>query len=341
VVFAPLRERVQDGVDRRFRRAQYDARQRMVRFYDALRRGDLPPEGVQGVLRDVLDDPDLTILYSLPGSQDYVDVTGTVVQTVAGDLPVEWNGHRVGVVRCGPLGNEATHLARDVVPSAGLAIEMSRLRVELREKLTEVQASRARIVAAAQEERRRIERDLHDGAQQRLVSVGLGLRHVQHRLAARPGDPVRTALDDAVAEVAAAIEELRSLAHGIVPRQLDAGLAPAFRELARRSPVPVLVHACDERFPEGVEAAAYFFGCEAVTNAVKHASASRIELTATRRDGRLVVSVCDDGTGRAHLDSGSGLRGLADRVAALGGTMVLDSAGGRGTMLTAELPCGS
>jgi signal transduction histidine kinase len=341
VVFYPLRERVQDFVDRRFRRAQYDARQRMAAFHDALRRGDLAPEAVEGVLRDVLDDAQLTVLYSLPASDGYVDANGTPVRAAPGDLPAAWNGRRVGVVRCGPLGDEATHLARDLVRGAGLAIEMSRLRVELREQLTEVEASRARIAAAAQEERRRLERDLHDGAQQRLVSIGLGLRHVQHQLATDPAGPVTTALDEAVAEVAATIEELRSLAHGIVPPQLDAGLGVAFRELARRSPVPVVVDACDERFPHGVEAAAYFFGCEAVTNAVKHASASRIELTAARRDGRLVVSVRDDGTGSAHMDKGSGLRGLADRVAALGGTIVLESARGRGTLLTAELPCGS
>jgi signal transduction histidine kinase len=341
VAFQPLRERVQDAVDRRFRRAQYDARQRMAAFYDALHRGDLAPEAVEGVLRDVLDDPRLTVLYSLPAFDGNVDGTGTSVQRAAGDLlPVEWDGQRLGVVRCGPLGEQASRMARDLVRSASLALEMSRLRVELREKLTEVEASRSRVVEAAQQERRRIERDLHDGAQQRLVSVGLGLRHVQHQLG-DPSGPVAQALDQAVTEVAATIQDLRQLAHGLAPPLLDAGLAPAFRELARRSPVPVVVHVSDERFSRGVEAAAYFVGCEGLTNAAKHSGASRIELTAVRRDGRLVVSVTDDGTGGAQMNGGSGLRGLADRVAAAGGRMVVDSAQGRGTVLTAELPCGS
>jgi signal transduction histidine kinase len=138
-----------------------------------------------------------------------------------------------------------------------------------------------------------------------------------------------------------AIEELRELAHGLPPAQLDDGLGPAFRELARRAPIPVDVATCEERVEPDVEAAAYFVGCEALTNAVKHAHATRISLRAVREDRRLTVSIADDGVGGAVPVPGSGLSGLSDRVAALGGTLRLDSVPGAGTTLKAELPCGS
>ena len=186
-----------------------------------------------------------------------------------------------------------------------------------------------------------MERDLHDGAQQRLVSIGLALRHAQHELGSGSPGAASATLDGAVAEVAVAIEELRELARGLPPSQLDAGLAAAFHELARRAPLPVHVRAASDRFDRGVEAAAYFVGCEALTNAVKHAHATRIVLCAAREDGRLVVSVADDGIGGAEAVEGSGLSGLADRVAALGGTLSIASNRGVGTTLVAELPCGS
>jgi signal transduction histidine kinase len=221
-----------------------------------------------------------------------------------------------------------------------LAVEVARLRVELRRQLAEVEASRARIVQAANDERRRIERDLHDGAQQRLVTIGLTLRHAQHELGTASPAARRT-LDGAVDEVAGAIEELRKLASGLPPAQLDRGLAPALRELARRAPVPVGVSARVDRLDRDLEAAAYFIGCEALTNAVKHAHATRISVRAERRDDVLVLCVADDGVGGASASGGSGLSGLADRVAALGGALHIESEPGAGTRLTAELPCGS
>jgi signal transduction histidine kinase len=138
-----------------------------------------------------------------------------------------------------------------------------------------------------------------------------------------------------------AVDELRELARGLPPAQLDAGLAPAFRDLARRTAVPVQVDVDNGRFDRGVEGAAYFIGCEGLTNAVKHAGASRIVLRARRQEGRLVVTVSDDGIGGATAGPGSGLRGLTDRVAALGGILRVESPPGAGTTLTAELPCGS
>jgi signal transduction histidine kinase len=272
-----------------------------------------------------------------------VDVDGVPRAEVGderGSIVVERGGQRLGVVRYDRAADVNPGLRRDVVAAAGLAVEIVRLRVELRRHLAEVRASRARIVAAADAERRRIARDLHDGAQQRLVSIGLAVRHAQHQLGTAAPEADRT-LEDAVAQVAAAIEDLRALSHGLPPAQLESGLAPAFEDLARRAPLPVRVRACAERFPPGVEAAAYFVGSEGITNAVKHAGASAVTLTAERRDGRLVVTVADDGVGGAAPGTGSGLPGLADRVAALGGELRVDSRAGAGTTLTAELPCGS
>jgi signal transduction histidine kinase len=245
------------------------------------------------------------------------------------------------VVLHDPVSNEDPTLLRKVVEAGGLAIEIARLQVELHRQLAEVEASRARIVAAGNEERRRIERDLHDGAQQRLVSIGLALRHAQHELGSSSPERASQTLDRALAEVAVAIDELRKLAHGLPPAQLDAGLGPALRELARHVPVPVEVTAAAERFERGLEAAAYFIACEGLTNAVKHANATRIVLSAGRENGRLVVSVADDGLGGAAPLPGSGLSGLSDRVAAYGGTLRIESNHGAGTTLTAELPCGS
>jgi signal transduction histidine kinase len=179
---------------------------------------------------------------------------------------------------------------------------------------------------------------LHDGAQQRLVSIGLALRHAQHQLLGHP-EQARQTLDGAVVEVSAAIEELRALAQGLRPAMLQAGLGPALRELASRSPVPVVVSATSDRFPSDVETAAYFVACEGLTNAVKHAHAAEVRLEVAHQDSTLVVSVSDDGVGGAAVGCGSGLTGLSDRVAARGGRLLLDSIHGSGTTLSAELPC--
>ena len=223
---------------------------------------------------------------------------------------------------------------------ASLAIEMVRLRAELRHQLEEVRDSRLRIVEAAEAERRRIERDLHDGAQQRLVSIGLALRHVQHELGESATSVTRT-LEAAVQEVTDTIEELRDLARGIRPGVLDDGLAPALRDLAHRVQLPVAIEVADVRYPKDVETAAYFIACEGVTNAVKHAEASHLDLEVHQVDGRLVVRVSDDGVGGAEIHDGGGLVGVSDRVAAHGGHFTIDSVPGRGTTLIAELSCGS
>ena len=342
--FRPLRARLQDTVDRRFSRARYDALRRISDFLEDLRSGRAPPEAVEPVLRDVLSDTSLELRFFLPESEEYVNARGQSVRDSPEDArertPVERAGQPLGMVLHGPVDEERSALLATVVEAAGLAIEIARLRVELRRQLEQVEQSRARIVAAGYEERRRIERDLHDGAQQRLVSIGLQLRHVQHELGPVADDGGRQ-LDGVVGEVAAAIAELRELAQGVRPAQLDQGLSPALRELAGRAPVRVEVRATGERFPDELEAAAYFIASEGLTNAIKHSGAARITLTAERANGALVVAVADDGSGGAAAGGGSGLRGLADRVAAHGGTLEIESEPGVGTKLRAELPCAS
>jgi signal transduction histidine kinase len=341
--FRPLRVRLQDAVDRRFNRARYDALQRVAAFLEQVRAGATAPEGVEQLLRDVLGDARLELRFLLPDGGGYVDVRGGPAVDAPGDVrertPIERAGTQLGMVLHDPAAQELPDLLRRVVEAAGLAIEIARLRTELRRQLDEVASSRARIVAAGDTERRRIERNLHDGAQQRLVSIGLALRHAQHELG--PEAAARETLDGALAEIGEAIGELRELARGLRPPQLDAGLAPALQELASRAALPVAVNATAERFPDGVETAAYFIACEALTNATKHAHASRVSLSAQRRDGSLVVCVADDGVGGAAPGNGTGLSGLRDRAGVHGGTLRIESERGAGTRLIAELPCGS
>jgi signal transduction histidine kinase len=230
-------------------------------------------------------------------------------------------------------------LVTAVGAAAALALENERLDAELRAKVDELRASRTRIVGATLAERRRLERDLHDGAQQRLVSLALALRLIRHRL----GDDqegVRELLEAAGRELDAALDELRELARGIHPAVLSArGLDAALAALASRAPLPVELDAgVGERLPEHVELAAYFVIAEGLTNVAKYASASRASVRAVRRDRRLMVEVSDDGVGGADPSRGSGLRGLADRVAALDGTLELESTPGGGTVLRAEIP---
>ena len=345
VAFRPLRAALQDLVDRRFNRARYEAIQRVSEFLERLRSGQSAPEEIEPLLRELLSDPDLELRFFLPESQVYVDTAGTGPKDDPADTriptPVLRAGAPVAMVLHQPTGPHRPDPLVTLVEAGGLAIEIVRLRVELRRQLAEVQASRARIVAAGNAERRRIERDLHDGAQQRLVSIGLRLRHAQHQL--RSGQPAHAdeTLDQAVTELALAIDQLRELTHGLPPAQLDAGLDPALHELAGRAPLPVQVHTTPERFSVGLEAAAYFIACEALTNAIKHSNATGVVLSAERSNGHLIVQVTDDGVGGAVDQLGGGLRGLHDRVAAHGGSLRVESAPDRGTIVTAELPCRS
>jgi signal transduction histidine kinase len=205
----------------------------------------------------------------------------------------------------------------------------------------ELTASRARIVQAADDARRRLERNLHDGAQQRLVSLSLALRLAQTKLVKDP-EGADAVLQSAREELLLALEELRELARGIHPAVLtERGLGPALEALAARLALPVAVDAPLERLPEPVEAAAYFVVSEALTNVAKYAQAREATVRVARQDGRVVVEVRDDGVGGAEAGAGSGLRGLQDRVAALSGSLSVESPRGRGTVVRADIPLSS
>ncbi len=344
LAFGTLRARVQRIVDRRFARARYEGLRRVERHLVDLRAGRATPEETGAVLAEALGDPTAELLLWLPDNEEYVDAGGHVVVPSAADgrvlTPVRRGELPLGAVLHTVRLLEQPDLLDSVVNAAGLAIEIARLRAEVQRRLAEVQESRARIVTAGYEERRRLERDLHDGAQQRLVSIGLAIRHVQGRLGGAAGD-IGEQLDQTVAEVSAAIDELRELARGVRPACLDDGLAPALRELAARVTLPTEVAATTERFAAPIEAAAYFVASEALTNSVKHAHATRVALSAKRSNGSLVLRIADDGVGGAVAGERSGLAGISDRVAALGGSLRIASPPGEGTAIVAELPCGS
>ncbi|HKH18521.1 MAG TPA: sensor histidine kinase, partial [Solirubrobacteraceae bacterium] len=235
----------------------------------------------------------------------------------------------------------AALLSAAVLPFAFLGgllrSRVSDLDAELRMRLEELRASRARLVEAGDAERRRLERDLHDGAQSRLVALAMLLRSAR----ARAEDPqLAELLDRAQEELQTGLAELRELARGIHPAVLtDRGLAPALQSLASRAPVPVTLEAdADERLPGPVESAAYFVVSEALANVAKYAHATHATVAVRRVNGRVTVEVADDGVGGADAARGSGLRGLADRVGALDGTISLDSPPGRGTRVRAEIP---
>jgi signal transduction histidine kinase len=264
--FKVLHQRVQRRVDGRFRPERHAALSRVGEFLEALRAEQVKPEQVVEVLRSALRDPTLELRFVLQPDEPPVDERGRPVPDGLDDaresFAVERGGITLGQVVWLPRTEEQRALLPSVVAAAGLAIEMARLRVELRRRLEEVEASRARLAAVADEERHRLERDLHDGAQQRLVSIGLALRHAQHQIGSDSGEASKT-LDGAVAEVAATIDELRELAHGLHPTALQAGLGPALRELVSRVPVAVEMAATPDRYPPDIEAAAYFVACEA------------------------------------------------------------------------------
>ncbi len=300
--------------------------------------------GLRDALADGLGDPSLSLAYWVPAQERYVDESGEPVDLDGADerglTHVDHDGEPVAVIRHSPELAEEPELLQGVAAAAGLALENERLNVELRARVEELRASRARIVEAADSERRRLERDLHDGAQQRLVSLALDLRLAAGKLDADPA-AARQLLDAAAGELADATTELRELARGLHPAVLsDRGLRPALEALAGRAPVPVeLDETPAERLPAAVESASYFVVAEALTNVARYAQASRAAVTVSRANGRVEVEVTDDGVGGADPEAGSGLRGLADRVAALDGRLEVVSPHGGGTTVRAVIPC--
>jgi signal transduction histidine kinase len=299
---------------------------------------DLGEPAAGGVLRDrlarALGDPTLVVGYWLPGQGQYVDEAGRPVTRPSPGArravtPVDENGQRVAVLVHDLAVLDDPALLAAVGSAARLAVANARLQAGVSARADEVEASRRRIVEASDEQRSRLERELHEGAERRLAHVA--------ELLSDGGEPladVRAGLDTARAE-------LREFARGIHPATLtEHGLRGAVRELAGRSPITVEVAVPASRFPPAVEAAAYFVCAESLTNVAKHAAASQVHLSITQEDGRLRVAIADDGIGGADPARSSGLRGLADRVETLGGSFAVESPPGGGTRVMAELPCG-
>jgi signal transduction histidine kinase len=226
-----------------------------------------------------------------------------------------------------------------VSAAAAIALENGRLHAELKARLEELEGSRVRVIEAGQEERKRLERNLHDGAQQRLIALSLELGLLGNRMGDDPA--ARARIERARAEIATSLEELRNVARGLHPAVLSGhGLAVALESLAATSAVPVELKVTFEgRVDEPLEVAAYYVVSESLTNVAKHACAGSASVEVVRLDGKLVIEVIDDGVGGADTERGTGLRGLADRVEALGGRLRIWTPRGGGTRVRAELPC--
>jgi signal transduction histidine kinase len=306
-------------------------------------RGDPGPGDLRDALAHALRDPSLTLAYWLPSFQTYVDVNGRPVRlpddgTRTATL-IDRNGENVAALMHDPVLDDEHQLLEAVGAAAGMSLENARLHAELRARVEELRGSRARVIEAGQKERQRLERDLHDGAQQRLIALSLRLSLLDRRLAAEP--EARKELAAARREVALSLEELRAVARGIHPAVLSGhGLAVAVESLAARAPLRVRL-ALDVvgRLPERIEVAAYYVVSESLANIAKHAQAHEARVSLDQQPGRLVVEVVDDGVGGADTERGSGLRGLADRVEALGGRLRVWTPLGGGTRVRAEIPC--
>jgi len=304
------------------------------------------PAGVQQALASALGDPGLTVCYWEPETQSFVGADGRSAdpEPSAGRATTEVtaDGEPLAVLVHDSELLDQRPLLDAVVAAARLALENARLQAALAAQLEEVRASRARIVQAGLKERRRVERDLHDGAQQRLLALSLTIAMISDRLASDPaaGPDLTRLADTARSEITAAIGELRELGRGIHPAVLtNEGLAAAVETLAALAPLPVNIQIVPARYPPAVESTAYFVISEALANAARHAGASKAEVTACSDGTRLVVEVRDDGIGGVPARGGSGLTGLADRVAALGGRFTVTSPAGGGTTIRADLPC--
>jgi signal transduction histidine kinase len=303
------------------------------------------PRQLRDLLARALGDPSLQVGYYRPEHDDYIDADGGPVTLDRAVTPVDRDGQRVAVLLHDPALREDRHVLAAVTSAAALELDNQRLAAEVRAQMAEVKASRARIVAAGDEQRRRVERDLHDGAQQRLVTAALTLRLArQRRQADASADDVDELLLRSADELEHALAELRELARGIHPSVLsDLGLLPALRALAARSPRPIeMVESDLPALPDITAATAYFVAAESVTNALKHAAADHIRIEVGLRSGAdgtsLRLAVVDDGVGGADPAGGTGLTGLRDRVSAVDGVLTVRGAPGAGTTVTALLP---
>jgi signal transduction histidine kinase len=306
-------------------------------------RGDPGPADLRDALSRALRDPSLTLAYWLPQFESWADLDGRPLVLPEGNggrstTLIDSDGARLAALLHDASLHDEPELLDAVSAAAGIALENGRLHVELRARLEELRGSRGRVIEAGQQERQRLERNLHDGAQQRLIALSLELGLLGQGL-----DPdVRTRVERARGEIALSLEELRAVARGIHPAVVSGhGLAVALESLAARAPLPVrLVVELEGRVRERVEVAAYYVASESLANIGKHAEASSATIDVSRPNGELIVEIVDDGMGGADSERGTGLRGLADRVEALGGRLRVWSPRGGGTRVRAEIPCG-
>ena len=297
------------------------------------------PEALRAALARALGDPSVALAYWLPESERFVDAAGRPVVLHDGEwTEVELQGRRIAAIRHDPSLADEPQLVRAAGAAAALALENQRLAAELRARIEDLRASRARLVNAGDAERRRLERNLHDGAQARMV--GLAAKLGIARVKAGENPELATLLEESRVELMASLDELRAVARGLHPAVLtDRGLDAAVRGLAFRAPLPVeIVGEAPDDLPPPVATALYYVVAEALTNVAKYAQASRATVAVRREDGQVVAEVADDGVGGADAASGSGLHGLSDRVAALDGGLELTSPPGGGTVVRVRIP---
>ncbi|TCC53606.1 hypothetical protein E0H75_07940 [Kribbella capetownensis] len=328
LVLLPLHQWIHRAVGRLVDPDRTVALTRIRDFVRQVRDGSAEPEQVESVLREVLDDPGLRVLLHRPGAG---------VSIPDGAIPLQTGESVVGALVLGTMSARRIRRAREAVVEARLPIEVSRLRLELQDALAEVRASRFRLMEEINAERLRLERDLHDGAQQQLIAIGMRLRSLQYQLA--PGVPAYEEIDELVVTVEDTVAELRRIAHGVRPSRLDDGLAVALRRLVAGSTLPVDLVVPELEVGEGVATAVYFTVGEAIANALKHARATRISIEVGVVGQVLRAVVRDDGVGGAV--EGFGLMSLRDRVASVGGEITVDSPPGAGTAIRVEIPCAS
>jgi signal transduction histidine kinase len=303
-----------------------------------------PTPDLRELLAHALRDPTLSLIYWLPQYGSWADQDGNPATLPEPDSSrrvtlVEHDGEQVAaLVYDATLGDEP-ELVEAVSAAAGIALENGRLEAELRARLQELQGSRSRVVEAQQNERRRLERNLHDGAQQRLVALALELGLLAEQANNDPATQDR--LHRARSEVSESLDELRDIARGLHPAVVSGhGLAVALESLVAVTPLEVQLNTHGlPRLSEPVEVAAYYVVSESLTNAAKHAQAKRVTVDVAVTDGTLIAEIVDDGIGGADSERGTGLRGLADRVEALNGRLRVWSAAGSGTRVRAEIPC--
>jgi signal transduction histidine kinase len=307
-------------------------------------RGEPPPSELRDALARALRDESLSLAYWLPEFESWADLDGRPMvlpgpESGTATTVIDRDGVPVAALLHHPSLDDEPELLDAVSAAANIALENGRLHAELRARLEELRGSRGRVIEAGQKERQRLERNLHDGAQQRLISLSLDLRLLEQRLG---GDPdAQASLDQARREIALSLEELRDVARGIHPAVVSGhGLAVALESLVARAPVPVrMTIEVEGRVHERLEVAAYYVVCESLANIGKHAQATSASVDVARMNGDIVVEVVDNGVGGADSERGTGLRGLADRVEALGGRLRVWTPRGGGTRVRAEMPC--